>query len=344
MEQELAGRTFEQVPVPLDAVISNLMADGRVPALHLRLALRLGHPDAVVQALQLVSNSGAAEAQRLQLIQTLGESKRELCVPAFIRLLETEQSPPVVSAVLQALSRYHHSEIAEAAIRLHSTWSASHQQQACDLLCARPTWSLAMLQAIDNGRLARSAVSHEQLRRIQRHDDPNIDALVEKHWGNVRSASAVEIQKRIDEVIAVVNSAVGISAAGKAVFTSHCAKCHQLFGEGTSVGPDLTGVERRNLDVLVANIVEPGGVVRPEYQNHQAVTTDGLVLIGLLAESTPETITLLDAENKRTSVSRQDLDELKPIGVSIMPERLLDDLSPQQIRDLIAYLRSDQPK
>ena len=112
----------------------------------------------------------------------------------------------------------------------------------------------------------------------------------------------------------------------------------------TAIGPDLTGVERRRLDVLVANVVEPSGVIRPEYQNYMALTADGLVVVGLMVESTPETVTLVDAENRRTVLARNDLEEFGPSPLSLMPEKLLDELTPQQVRDLFAYLRSDQPK
>ncbi len=90
-------------------------------------------------------------------------------------------------------------------------------------------------------------------------------------------------------------------------------------------------------------MVDPNAEVRPQYISHIAVTTDGRVLTGLLAGSTAETITLLDAKNKRTVLNRVDVEELRESTVSLMPEKLLDDLSDQQIRDLLAYLQSDGP-
>jgi len=64
------------------------------------------------------------------------------------------------------------------------------------------------------------------------------------------------------------------------------------------------------------------------------------VLTGLLADSNAETITLLDEKNKRTVLNRADLEELNESPVSLMPEKLLDKLTDQQIRDLIAYIQS----
>ena len=75
-----------------------------------------------------------------------------------------------------------------------------------------------------------------------------------------------------------------------------------------------------------------------------AATTDGRILTGLLTEWTPETITLLDAKNKRTVVNRSDVEHLKESPISLMPENLLDPLTEQQIRDLFAYLQSENTK
>ena len=124
-------------------------------------------------------------------------------------------------------------------------------------------------------------------------------------------------------------------------FEKTCATCHKLHGSGAAVGPDLTGAERKNRELLVQNIVDPSAVIRQEFMSHVAVTKDGQVLTGLLAESTADTITLVDSKNQRTVLKRSDLEELKESPVSLMPEKLLDDLTDQQIRDLVAYLQTE---
>jgi len=344
MEEELQGRALERTPTALKESIDLLMSDSTASCLHVRLALRLAHPEAVRRALEAIANPALAEEDRLQLIRVLGEAKRHECVPPLLELMENAESPAIVSALMQALARFDEPQIADTLIGLFPHFDLAHQQQACDVLCSRPSWSLEMLKAIAEEKMPQSAVSLPQLLRLQLHKDAAINALLEKQWGKVRPASAGEIQQRIEDVVAIVESVTGNPEAGKQVFAERCSKCHQLFGQGSQVGPDLTGVERRRLDVLVANIVEPSGVIRPEYQTYVALTVDGLVLTGLREESSPEAITLVDAENKRTSLIREDLEELKPSTVSIMPDKLIEDLSSQQISDLMAYLRSDQPE
>ena len=133
----------------------------------------------------------------------------------------------------------------------------------------------------------------------------------------------------------------GDAARGRPIFEKTCATCHKLHGSGAAVGPDLTGAERKNREVLVQNIVDPSAVIRQEFMTHVALTKDGQVLTGLLAESTADTITLVDSKNQRTVLKRTDLEALKESPVSLMPEKLLDDLTDQQIRDLVAYLQTE---
>jgi putative heme-binding domain-containing protein len=75
-----------------------------------------------------------------------------------------------------------------------------------------------------------------------------------------------------------------------------------------------------------------------------AVLADGRVLTGLVVEATSQEITIVDAKNQKTTVPRDQIDQLRPSDQSLMPERLLETLAPQEVRDLFRYLQSDGSK
>jgi putative heme-binding domain-containing protein len=160
----------------------------------------------------------------------------------------------------------------------------------------------------------------------------------------VQTSTPLEKQGRIFAVSIILSRGTGDAKRGHQFFVKTCANCHKLHGEGNNVGPDLTGAERKNRELLIRNVVDPSSMIREQYLTHIASTTDGRVMTGLLAESTAETITLLDAQNKRATLNRADLDELQESPVSLMPEKLLDELNDQQLRDLFAYIQSDPAK
>ena len=127
---------------------------------------------------------------------------------------------------------------------------------------------------------------------------------------------------------------------GKELFAKHCGNCHQLNGIGNKVGPDLTTANRQDLAALLGNIVDPSAVIRREYISYIVSSTSGRVVSGLMADQNAAAITILDANNERYEIPRDEIDTLEEQDTSLMPERILDELSPQQLRDLFAYLQS----
>jgi len=138
-----------------------------------------------------------------------------------------------------------------------------------------------------------------------------------------------------------LRAASGSIAAGKIVFEKQCAICHKLFTAGKEIGPDLTKANRKDGNFLLVSMVDPNAQIRKEYLNHILVTADGRVISGLLVEQSPASVTLLDAKNQRTTVAREEIEELKVSPVSMMPEGILKKLTPQQVRDLFQYLQNN---
>ena len=123
----------------------------------------------------------------------------------------------------------------------------------------------------------------------------------------------------------------------------NCVICHTLFGEGNKIGPDLTSADRKNRQYLIAQVVDPSAIIRGEFQAFNIETKDGRSLFGLVVESTPGAVTLVDSKNERTVVARSKIEEMTPSRVSLMPEKILDPLSDRELCDLFAYLQGDGP-
>jgi putative heme-binding domain-containing protein len=87
------------------------------------------------------------------------------------------------------------------------------------------------------------------------------------------------------------------------------------------------------------SIVDPSVQIRKEYLAYAVTTNGGRVVTGLIADQTPSSITVVGPKNERTSIRRGDIDEIKESPQSLMPERLLDAMKPQELRDLFSYLQ-----
>ena len=96
--------------------------------------------------------------------------------------------------------------------------------------------------------------------------------------------------------------------------------CHKLFDEGESIGPELTGADRGNLDFLLTSLVDPGAQVRKEYQSQTIALKDGRVLSGLVVDENDRVLTLIDSNRQKTPIARDLIEESKPADISLMPE------------------------
>ncbi len=74
---------------------------------------------------------------------------------------------------------------------------------------------------------------------------------------------------------------------------------------------------------------------------HPVATTDGRFVSGIIREQNDRSITIQTA-NERIILPREDIEEIKPSTVSMMPEGQLERLTPQEVRDLFAYLAASR--
>jgi len=133
----------------------------------------------------------------------------------------------------------------------------------------------------------------------------------------------------------------GDVARGRVVFEKAlCLKCHKYGNEGEGVGPDLTTLSKRfkRSDTL-DSILYPSKVISDQYRSSLITTTKGQQLNGLAATQ-GDTVTVLLNDGSKVCLKRDEIESQTASLVSVMPERLLDELSREEIADLFAFLES----
>ena len=114
-----------------------------------------------------------------------------------------------------------------------------------------------------------------------------------------------------------------------------------LYGRGGKLGPDLTGSGRTNLDYLLDNIVDPSSVVSTDYRMNVIELKDGRVLSGMISGQDRNSLTLR-MPGSEILVSKSDIKKKQVLNTSIMPTGLLDNIGPDERRNLIGYLMHPQ--
>jgi putative heme-binding domain-containing protein len=340
METQLAGHRFDRPPEPLDRPLANLLRAPASSTALLCLALRLGSPPALPKLLDRAKDDKTKQAERLTAIRALSEAGPPQVAGQLLALLDRHESDAIAEAVLTAVGRFKDESLGTKLLALWPSLSSKLRDRGIDVLVSRPVWSRQLLQAVAAMRVDPKSVSTDELRHMLLHGDAEITREIAAHWGSIRTTTPREKEGQIKAISIYLSRGSGDAASGHKLFVKHCAICHRLYGEGNQLGPDLTAADRKNLTVLLPNVVDPSGVIRPEFRAYNVVLDDGRILTGLLADQNDSTVTLLDAKNQRTVVKRSSIEELKASDTSLMPDNVLESLSQQEIRDLFAFLRA----
>jgi putative heme-binding domain-containing protein len=168
------------------------------------------------------------------------------------------------------------------------------------------------------------------------------------------------VRQKADELLAQLNPDAGKQKArleelltslpsgdirrGQLLFNSEraaCASCHAIGYLGGHVGPDLTrvGAIRQERDLL-ESVVFPSASFVQSFEPVVVDTTDGDQHGGLIREDTPDGILLLTGPNQEVRITRKNIKKIRPSTVSVMPEGFDQQFSPQDLADLIAFLKA----
>ncbi len=132
--------------------------------------------------------------------------------------------------------------------------------------------------------------------------------------------------------------------SGKAAFGAvGCTQCHRFGKEGSGIGPDLSGVNRRLRPVeMVESLITPSKKVAPEFATTVIQTAAGTIVEGRVEQETEAVVVLRSGALAETiTIQKSDIEDRALSTKSIMPTGILNTLTKQQVLDLIAYLIAD---
>ena len=132
---------------------------------------------------------------------------------------------------------------------------------------------------------------------------------------------------------------------GKLLFTTvACFACHQMNEVGGRVGPDLAKLEAKKdrLHVLTS-IIDPSKEIDKKFQGWVVVTDAGKQFTGMKVAEDDNSVTLmpnpLGIENcEPIVISKDEIDIIQPSPISLMPAKLLNTMTIEEVLDLIAYI------
>ena len=240
---------------------------------------------------------------------------------------------------IQGLTQFDQDGVAQRIIDRYTQFYPHERPQAIMALVSRPRFATDLLKAVEAGKIPKADFGPAAARQVRAFNDAKLNALLSKVWGETRETSADKL-KLVAELKASHTAdflAKADQSKGRALYAAVCGQCHKLYGEGGALGPDLTGSGRHDLNYLFENIVDPSAVVDAAHYLNVLELKDGRVLSGIVGAQSERTLTLR-AVGQETVIDKQDIKARKIMPLSLMPEGLLQAFTPEQQRDLLAYL------
>jgi putative heme-binding domain-containing protein len=335
----LQGR--RQVPMPQRwAQYSRLLVDSpnaQVSAEATSLALVFGDPAALAKLRGVLVDREKGIAERQQALNALLGVRDPQLAATLEKLIK---EPALRGAALRGLAAYDHAGAAPAILAAYPGFSLEEKRDALNTLAARVSYATALLAAVGEKSIAATDLSADVIRQLRNHKSRELDEAIGKVWGTARDSSG-EKARLIAEYTKLVKQKEPTAdvALGRAVFAKTCQQCHTLFASGGKIGPELTGSNRANLEYLLSNMLDPSAVMAREYQPSVILTTDGRVITGIVKSADDDALSVQTA-NELVVLPRGEIDEMRQSEQSMMPDDLLKQHSPHEVRSLVAYLAS----
>jgi putative heme-binding domain-containing protein len=290
-----------------------------------------------------VTHAPQVRLQALATLGLLGTLTPEMLVPALAdphpavrceALRQSEAIPGRSDAIFAAVAKL--ASDGDAAVRLQAAftlgaWPPQKSEPFLRDLASREDADELLRMAIMSS-LQPESILFQQLNRKAAMPKPASTIV------SLKPSSTDRAQVIAD--YAGVEKLTGDAARGRQHFQNLCATCHRLGGEGHEVGPDLGMVATKPVDWLLTAILDPSQAIEARYRGWMITLKSAEELSGLISAETANNIVVRVAGGVDQAVLRSDIASMEPQKLSLMPTGFESALKPQDMADLLGWLRA----
>ncbi len=280
------------------------------------------------------------EGLRTAAIRTLlpARAANKFILPNVIALLTKPQPDGLAKGLINDLAATGEADAGRALIDTYPTLPPSQQEVAFGAIVSRPAWAKLLLDAVDGKKIAAASLAPGQISRLTSHPDAETAKRATAIFGGTSGGKDQLIAKLLPQV-----DKPGNVANGKVIFTAMCATCHQLEGAGHRFGPPLDGIGSHPVLEMLTHIVNPNLVVDDEHRTWNITMKDGTLHSALIASENETRVQIRQPSGITLDLKTSDIATRTKGDNSLMPEGL-EAVGADNLRDIIAYIRSCAPK
>lgn len=338
MRDGLEGRVGLDPPPNWPSVRQRLeRADRTVARLAQDITQQFGDADTARRNVDAVRSRTAPLEQRRRALQTLALQRRAQLIPELPPLVA---DGPIRIEAIRAIAAFDDASLGTLLIQRYGTFNRVEKAEAVQTLASRRSYARLLTTALTANTIPRRDIPAHVARQLLRV----VGAGFTDVWGPIEQGVVEErtyakYRRLLNET--AIRSANVVN--GRATFQRTCGSCHKLDGEGGSIGPDLTGSNRANLEYLLVNVLDPNAEVPDAYKMVLVTTRDGRTFAGNVMAETDRQVTLRVVGRDAVVIRKADIQTREATSSSMMPPGLFDGLTDRQVIDLVAYLRTVEP-
>ncbi len=288
--------------------------------------------------LAMLSNGSSSLQDRRNAVARLAASRNNQ-LPALLPSLMDDAGLRVDA--IRAVAAFDADSLALKLLEAYPSYNGAEKAEVIRTLSSRQAYGMILTKAIASKAIPKKDVPTYIARQLLR----TVGSGFVEVWGPVENQTGTLEQDYANYRRLLTPESLGKAdlKAGKELFTMTCSPCHQLFGQGGAIGPDITGANRSDLEYLLTNILEPNADIQDDYRMVVVTTRDGRTFTGTVTMENDRQLTLKIVGQDPVSISKSDIQSKEITPVSLMPPGLLSNLKDQEVLNLIAYLRQLEP-
>lgn len=296
------------------------------------------HVEAVAEMFKhadhVATDATASPADRIEAVKLLANDSESHATMVALALSETVQSVRVQA--IDELSRSSDPIPWQELLAKFASHSPSIRRAVVNAALANEPRTTMLLDAIEADQIKVAELEQAQVSRLLKHRNSELSARA----GKLLAAAIPEDRKKVLAEYQVVLKMDADPKRGQPIFKKNCATCHRVGGIGVNVAPDISDSRTKQPAQILADVLQPNRAIDNNYISYSVITVDGQALTGIIASDTATSITLRQPEDKTITLLRSDIEEMRSNGISLMPEGLEKTIPPQDMADLISFIKN----
>ncbi|WP_114751072.1 PVC-type heme-binding CxxCH protein [Pleomorphovibrio marinus] len=330
----MEGRTDLKVPSNWSRLSKQLQNNPKTAELSQQIAELFGDAEATQRSLSILKDQNASVEDRKKALRALSAQQRKELADYLPSLLDEKA---LRKPAIRSVASFDQESLGKVLIERYEEWDAEERFEVVQTLSSRPRFGNMLAQEIKANKIPKREIPANVARQLLRVVGSGFIEI----WGPIEQvAHDEEAYEKYRGMLTENALAEANLLEGKQLFSRTCGGCHKMFGEGSDLGPDLTGSNRTDVDYILLNVLEPSAEIQDDYRMVVISTRDGRTYTGNVVNENQRQLVLRVVGQDPVVINKSSIQSREVTDVSMMPPGLFEHMKEKEIVNLVAYLKS----